>query len=328
MAEALSMPRLSICIPTYCQTEFLRATLLSVHAQDFSDYELIISDDSPGDSAAELIASFDFGGRLSYYRNPAVLGSPGNWNEVVRHAKGNYIKLLHHDDQLNHPGALSAFVRLLDEHPEANFAFCASRVEDTISRKYHIHRPAGEQLARLSGMPEILFFGNIIGAPSATIYRNGLDIEYDHSMKWLVDIDFYIRILQQNPHFAYTPEVLIVTPTNAVHQVTEICRNSALIELQEHLLLYQKIFAKLHDEPATRHTWFRLFEKYRIHSHSDIEYVGAKLPSPDLLDNIFSAYRREWLIRGPYRAYRRLPEPLKRAIRSLRRVGSAFRRNA
>ena len=78
MAEALSMPRLSICIPTYCQTEFLRATLLSVHAQEFSDYELIISDDSPGDSVAELVASFDFGGRLRYYRNPAVLGSPGN----------------------------------------------------------------------------------------------------------------------------------------------------------------------------------------------------------------------------------------------------------
>ena len=59
------MPRLSICIPTYCQTEFLRATLLSVHAQDFSDYELIISDDSPGDSVAELVALFDFGGRLA-----------------------------------------------------------------------------------------------------------------------------------------------------------------------------------------------------------------------------------------------------------------------
>lgn len=321
------MPHLSICIPTYCQTEFLSATLRSVQAQDFSDYELIISDDTPGKSVADLVRSFDFGGRLRYYRNPAVLGSPGNWNEVVRHAKGDYIKLLHHDDQLNHPGALSAFVHLLDEHPQANFAFSATHVHNTVNGQQHVHRPTETQLARLSGMPEMLFFGNVIGAPSATIYRNGLGVEYDRNMKWLVDIDFYIRILQQNPQFAYTPEVLIVTPTNAVHQVTEICRNSALIELQEHLFLYQKIFAKLHAEPATRHTWFRLFEKYSIHSHSDIEHIGAKLPSPDLLDTIFNAYRREWVKRGPYRIYGRLPEPLKRAIRSLRRVGSTFRRN-
>lgn len=314
------MPRLSICIPTYCQIDFLRETLSSVKAQDFNDYELIISDDSPDDTVKELVASFNFDDRLRYHRNPVPLGSPENWNEAVRRAKGDYIKLLHHDDRLDHSGALSAFVRLLDENPEAIFAFCASRVEDVISRESRIHRLTEDQLKQISCIPEKLFFGNVIGAPSATIYRNGLAIEYDQSMKWLVDIDFYIRILHQNRRFAYTPEVLIITPTNAVHQVTEICKSNVAIELFEYMLLYQKVAPKLLSDPNTRFVWFRLFEKYGIYSLKDLEPLGLTLPSSEsILAPFFRAYRRERLQRTPYRIYACLPKSLKLAIRFLLR---------
>ena len=320
------MPRLSICIPTYCQIEFLRETLSSVKSQDFNDYELIISDDSPDDAVKELVASFNFDDRLRYHRNPVPLGSPENWNEAVRRAKGDYIKLLHHDDRLDHSGALSAFVRLLDENPEAIFAFCASRVEDVISRESRIHRLTKDQLMQISCIPEKLFFGNIIGAPSATIYRNALAIEYDPRMKWLVDIDFYIRILQLNHRFAYTPEVLIVTPTNAIHQVTEICKSSAAIELFEYMLLYQKVDLKLLSDPNTRLVWFRLFEKYGIYSLKDFASLGVNLPtSESILAPLFKAYRQEILTRIPYRIYACLPKSLKLAIRFLLR--SRFLRN-
>jgi glycosyltransferase involved in cell wall biosynthesis len=40
----------SICIPTYKQTEYLKKCLESILAQDFKDYELIISDDTPDDT--------------------------------------------------------------------------------------------------------------------------------------------------------------------------------------------------------------------------------------------------------------------------------------
>lgn len=291
----------------------------SVKAQDFSDYELIISDDSPDESVAKLVASFDFGGRLHYYRNPVPLGSPENWNAAVRRAKGNYIKLLHHDDKLMQPGALSAFVRLLDEHREADFAFCASLIEDNTNGTKRVHRPTADQLSKLSVTPEKLFLGNVIGAPSATIYRNGLGFEYDNTMKWLVDIDFYIRILQHNKQFAYTPEVLIATPTNAVHQVTEICKNNASIELFESMFLYQKIAPLLQSEPETRYVWFRLFEKYRIFSQKDVDHLGIMVPTGEsILAYYIAAYRIVRLQRLPYRAYARIPESLKCVIRRIR----------
>lgn len=312
----MRLPRVSICIPTYCQVDFLRGTLRSIKTQDFNDYELIISDDSPDDTVEQLVVSFDFDERLRYHRNPVPLGSPENWNEAVRQARGDYIKILHHDDRLSHPGALTEFARMLDEHPDANFAFSASLVENTAKGKNRIHRPAKYQLASLSATPEELFFGNAIGAPSAAIYRNGLNIEYDQRMKWLVDIDFYIRVLQQNPRFVYSPEVLVVTTSGANHQITEICQNNAEVELLEYLLLCHKVGRKLQNNSGAQRVWFILFEKYQIYSKKNIERLGIKLSAHDnkLLEYFFNSYHKKWLSRLPFRVYAGLPEPLKAVI--------------
>jgi glycosyltransferase involved in cell wall biosynthesis len=214
------IPKVSICIPTYCQVDFLRQTLNSIVEQKYTDYEIIISDDSPNDSVKNLLLEFNFGKKLHYFSNNISLGSPENWNEAIRKANGEYIKILHHDDKLAHSNALGEFVRMLDNNPNADFGFSASRVEDIQSKSIREHRPTTKQLQMMSTMPEKLFLGNYIGAPSATIYRRKAAMDYDNRMKWLVDIDFYIRVLQRNKNFSYNPEILISTPTNAGHQVT------------------------------------------------------------------------------------------------------------
>lgn len=315
------MTRLSICIPAYCQTHYLNEALRSIQTQTFLDYELIITDDSPDDSVASLLKLFNFNGKLQYYKNSAPLGSPENWNEAVRHAKGEYIKILHHDDRLAHPDALKSFVRLLDENPEANFAFGASRVEDAVSGKDWVHCATQAQIARLQKKPEELILGNIVGAPSATIYRNGCEVKYDATMKWLVDIDFYIRMLQQNGQFAFTSEVLIVTPTNAMHQVTEVCKNNSLIELSEYLLLYKKVEDKVKELPTILEMWFRLFEKYRAYSQRDFDklLIDSTL-SRALLQKFFLGYRAVYVSRFPYRLYVSLPTSVKAFIRRIRDI--------
>lgn len=293
----------------------------SVQMQDFSDYELIISDDSPDDSVAELVRSFNFDSRMHYHHNPVPLGSPENWNAAVRRAGGDYVKILHHDDKFAHAGALREYVRMLDEHPEADFAFGASFVETSTSWKNRIHRPSTKQLVMLATSPEELFLGNAVGAPSATIYRNRLGVEYDPRMKWLVDIDLYIRVLQQNRHFVYTPEVLIVTASGANHQVTKICENDARIELTEYMLLFQKTRDKLKNEFSTQPAWFRLFDKYGIRSRNDLSVLGIEqMPiDDDFLKQIFINYKQNWLRRIPYRVYIHLPEFLKSSINYMRR---------
>lgn len=270
--------KVSICIPAYRQVEFLRATLSSIAEQDFEDYELIVSDDSPDDSVRGLLDSFDFGARLRYVRNTSPLGSPENWNAAIRLARGEYVKIQHHDDQFARADALRRFVELLDTHPEADFAFAASLVEHVDSGLERIHRPTEQQLAALGEDPAALFYGNCVGAPSATIVRNGLGLEYDRTMKWLVDIDYYYRVLMRNGRFAYTPEVLIVTPTNASHQVTEVCRDDAHVEIGEAMQLYGKLTTAQRRHDLVQRGWRHLFRRFRMRKLRDFERLGLPVP--------------------------------------------------
>lgn len=287
------MIKVSICIPAYRQVEFLRMTLESIRIQRFTNYEVVITDDSPDDSVEQLVAEFPLDGRLSYWRNPTALGSPENWNECIRRARGELIKIMHHDDHFIDADSLGRFVELLDTHPEADFAFSATRIEDIASGFIRVHCPSEKQLSDLQLHPYSLFGGNYVGAPSATIYRRTMPLEYDREMKWLVDLDFYIRVLTINSHFAFSPQPLINTPTNAAHQVTESCRDNASVELFEYSRLFSKLNNVLHDDPIIVGTWVRLFLKYRIRKLADFERYGINPPpEAEYFEKLFRHMRK------------------------------------
>jgi glycosyltransferase involved in cell wall biosynthesis len=289
-----SPPKVSICIPAYCQVEFLRVALSSLKEQTFQDYEVIVTDDSPDHSVENLLAEFEFNGRLQYVRNEPRKGSPANWNEAVRRARGDYIKVLHHDDYFNSTDALACFVGLLDNHPEVFFAFSGSSVKDVVGGVEWHHHATAEQSSILIDKPTALFYGNFIGAPSATIYRRGVDVEYDEQLKWLVDIDFYIRLLHQYPVFSYTADALIVTPTNAGHQVTESCRASAEVELFEYHTLFTRYAGYLKSNPVAVLFYRSILEKYHVRRPKDFEAYGVEVAST--ADYFALVKPRHWLI--------------------------------
>lgn len=270
--------KVSICIPAYKQVEFLRETLQSVLAQDFTDYELIITDDSPDDSVHQLLTAFSFGEKLRYVRNSPALGSPENWNTAIRLAQGDYVKILHHDDHFIRPDALAQFIRLLDDNPGADFGFSATLVNHVDSGLKRIHCPTVKQLKDLTADPASLFVGNCIGAPSATICRRKVRLEYDLRMKWLVDIDYYFRMLMRNREFAFMPEPLIATPTNATHQVTEICRDVGQVELGEALLMFERFNLEQRENPLVKQGWSNLFRRLRIRKLTQFADYGLQIP--------------------------------------------------
>ncbi len=311
-------PKVSICIPAYKQVEYFRKALDSILIQDFIDYEIVVSDDTPDDSIEVLLREFSVVQNITYHRNTNPLGSPANWNEAVSLAKGEYIKLLHHDDKFSHPGALRAMVEMLDKNPKANIAIGSSLVSDVVGGRNRNNILKAVDCANITSMPEFLFFGNVFGAPSATIYRNGLGVQYDERMKWLVDIDFYIRILQLNGNFAYTNEILICTPTNAAHQVTELCKDNDLIDLMEHVYLFKKNEHKLKSHPETKKTWYRLFERYKIFKYEDLHFEDAEnVYISDTVLPFWMDYKDVYFSRLPNRVYAALPLRAQALIRYL-----------
>ena len=319
------MTKVSICIPAYKQVQFLRVTLESIRSQQFTDYEVNITDDSLDDSVEQLVKEFPLDGRMRYCRNPKQLGSPENWNECIRSARGELIKIMHHDDHFTDADSLGSFVDMLDAHPEADFAFSATCVEDYATKLTRIHRPTEKQLATLGDRPQMLFAGNCIGAPSVTIYRRSMKIEYDREMKWLVDIDFYIRALELNSRFIYMSKPLIATPTNVPHQVTELCRDNADIELFEYYRLFSKLTPLQRDDKYVKVKWMHLFIKYGIHRSSDLRRYDVGQPhDAEYFRLLLKKIIKLRLLTLFYRLYPHLPSFIRAPIRWMRNRWSSL----
>ncbi len=265
--------KVSICIPAYKQPDFLKRCLNSILEQDFSDYEIIITDDSPNDVLTQLVGTYT-DERIRYYKNEKPLGSPRNWNEAIRKAKGEYIKILHHDDWFSKPESLRAFVNLLDTNPDVDIAFSACCNADNSRGNKELHVVSGANISRLKQNPRLLLLGNILGAPSVCIFRNNKDYMFTPELIWLVDTDFYIRVAQRHS-FAYTPDILINVGVSE-HQITQSELTNYKVRISEKIHLYNK-YSSDKSSPAIRRSLLRALGREKI-----INNAGLKRELPDV----------------------------------------------
>jgi len=231
-------PFISICIPAFKNVSYLKRLLESISIQTFTDFEVIITDDSNDNSVNDFINTNKWNFLVSFFKNQQSLGSPENWNAAVRHSKGEWIKMMHHDDWFSTNTALEIFAQEIKRQPKHHFFFCAYEniYADGETKKI---TPPGYLLRKLIlKNPAALLSSNIIGPPSATIYKNDKNIVYDKRLQWLVDMDFYIRYLKNAKHF-YIDQSLI---NIGIHeeQVTKYSFRQPEIEIPEHLIVLEK----------------------------------------------------------------------------------------
>lgn len=122
-------PKVSIGVPVYNGERYLAEALDSILAQDFLDFEVIISDNASSDATPDICEAYcRRDNRITYSRLPENLGAARNYNRLVGMANGEFFKWAAHDDLL-HPEFLSrcmvAFERFDTPpaivHPRAEF---------------------------------------------------------------------------------------------------------------------------------------------------------------------------------------------------------------
>jgi glycosyltransferase involved in cell wall biosynthesis len=104
----------SIGLPVYNGERYLAEALDSILAQDFGDFELIISDNASTDTTRNICEAYARRDpRVTYSRLPENLGAAPNYNRVFRMANGGLFKWAAHDDRL-HPAFLTRCIDALD----------------------------------------------------------------------------------------------------------------------------------------------------------------------------------------------------------------------
>ena len=72
------MPFFSICIPAYKNIAYLKRLLKSINEQTFTDFEVIITDDSSDSSVENLLQQLKFAHKVNYHKNIPALGMPAS----------------------------------------------------------------------------------------------------------------------------------------------------------------------------------------------------------------------------------------------------------
>jgi glycosyltransferase involved in cell wall biosynthesis len=122
MARSTS-PRVSVGLPVYNGERYLAAALDGIVAQEFTDFEVIISDNASTDGTADIAQRYaDKDERIIYIRNEKNVGAAPNYNQVVRIASGEYFKWHAHDD-ICAPGYIARCVEVLDADPGVVLAY-------------------------------------------------------------------------------------------------------------------------------------------------------------------------------------------------------------
>ncbi len=106
--------RFSIVVPAYeTDVTYFKEMVDSVCRQSYPNWQLVLADASKSDKLETVMAEYS-DDRICYVRLKENKGIAENTNEAIKHADGDYIGLLDHDDLL-HPDALAEVALLLQD---------------------------------------------------------------------------------------------------------------------------------------------------------------------------------------------------------------------
>lgn len=113
-------PLVSIILPTYNRSEFLKRAVDSVINQSMNDWELIIWDDGSTDGTADYCqALYDERIRYFWHENRGVSFAR---NRAIENSVGDYLAFLDSDDEWL-PDKLSVQMAVLDQYPNLDMVF-------------------------------------------------------------------------------------------------------------------------------------------------------------------------------------------------------------
>ncbi|MFM8332409.1 MAG: glycosyltransferase family 2 protein [Candidatus Methylumidiphilus sp.] len=217
----LSVPTVSVCIPTYRGEAYISEAIESVLAQDYTDFEVVVIDDNSPDQTAALVSSYQ-DARVRYVKNPSNLGPEGNWNRCLEEAKGRYFKLLPQDDVLA-PNCLGRQVDVLDSDEGQTIAlvFCARNIINQHGRVIAKRSYPGCAGGRIKGQnairSSIRFGTNLIGEPGGVMFRKSLTDKagnFDGSIGYVIDLDYWFRLLVNGDAYCLTEPLVSFRVSN------------------------------------------------------------------------------------------------------------------
>lgn len=220
--------KISVVVPLYNKSDYIKRTLDSVFCQTFKAYEIIVVDDGSTDGSSGLVHSL-YGDqvKLIFQRNSGVSAAR---NKGISEASGDFIAFLDADDTFKQ-GYLEEMHNLILMHPGQSFFGTAYEVVDELGEFLRSSNRVARSYADnsiISDFYSIWSQGAFIFTSSIVIRRAAFfdnDIFFPVGENMGEDQDVWMRISEKYP-LVYSNKALSnyyrvqdsLTMTNRVHK--------------------------------------------------------------------------------------------------------------
>ena len=246
----------SVILPTHERPKLLRRAIESVLCQSYSNFELIVVDDSASATGCSVVEAFQ-DSRIKYHRNVYSKGACGSRNTGIRYASGTYCTGLDDDDYFN-THRLESLVRAY----EPKYAFVASNT-------LVLQRPRPEPLFRGDkqiAMKDILWCNCVGNQVFSETYKLREAGGFDESLVAAQDWEFWVRMIEK-----WGCALRVETCSYNLDRE----HGSDRIGTQGHDTIKRQKFLRLHGNKMTLAQ--RLVHSARIRKYSNRSYVVSSL---------------------------------------------------
>jgi len=202
---------LSILLPAYKYRKGVRRIFSLLQPIPFADCELIVLDDSPDDEVEDEVARWhsETGMQVVYHHNRPALGAASNWNSLLDKARGKYCLLLHHDEFPLSDHFVPDLLQELRKTPDVDVIMLDCLLLNFQNGRCRRHLPTWLRAFVLHRFPQYLFRRNVIGPTSSLVIRRTLYPRFDVRLRWLIDVDVYVRLLKAAKVLKQCPKIQV-----------------------------------------------------------------------------------------------------------------------
>lgn len=195
----MNSPLVTIMMPVFNGNRLIRASIDSLLAQTYSNWECVIVDDGSTDGTSVYLDSLT-DKRFIVHHFPKNMGRPLARQKALELAKGKYLAMLDAED-LYSPQKLERQVCLMENHPEISLvcsSICSFGTATNLLRK---RGAAKLEIVKFSGR-------NVpVHASSMLLLKRAQQFQYNTSLNLGEDADFLSRYLI-DCKYLLDPEIL------------------------------------------------------------------------------------------------------------------------
>lgn len=203
-----AVPLVSVIIPAYKVARFIRATLDSVLAQTFRDYEIILINDGSPDTA-ELEEQIDSYAHLITYLKQPNGGAGAARNAGLRIARGEFVAFLDGDD-LWLPEFLQEQLALINRGETVDLVYADAANLHGTTLETTTNMDLNPSSGRVTAESLISATCNVITSSVVARRRVILDTGlFDESFPNSQDFDLWLRLAKRGARMNYQKKVLV-----------------------------------------------------------------------------------------------------------------------